>query len=199
MEDKRSNKGPSGRIDPSEAPVKLLKHELRYQGKILEIYDELVEVNGRETHWDLVHHNGAAAVLPVTEDGKLLMVRQYRHALSRYTLEIPAGKLDSPEEPMIECARRELEEETGYRSEDISLLLNINTTVAFCDEFIGVFLARGLKKTHQHLDEDEDIDVEAWELEDLLELIYTQRMTDSKTVAVILAYANMVRKEKELG
>ena len=100
---------------------------------------------------------------------------------------------------MIECARRELEEETGYRSEDISLLLNINTTVAFCDEFIGVFLARGLKKTHQHLDEDEDIDVEAWELEDLLELIYTQRMTDSKTVAAILAYANMVRKEKELG
>ena len=93
---------------------------------------------------------------------------------------------------MIECARRELEEETGYRSDDLSLLLNINTTVAFCDEFIGVFLAKDLKKSHQHLDEDEDINVEAWELRDLLELIYTQKMTDSKTVAAILAYANKI-------
>lgn len=191
-EDGKRNLGPSGKIDPSEAPVKVLEHRLSYQGKILKIYDDLVEVNGRHTHWDLVHHNGAAAVLPVTDDGKILMVRQYRHALSRYTLEIPAGKLDSPDEPMIECARRELEEETGYRSDDLSLLLNINTTVAFCDEFIGVFLAKDLKKSHQHLDEDEDINVEAWELKDLLELIYTQKMTDSKTVAAILAYANKI-------
>ena len=160
-EEGKRNLGPSGKIDPSEAPVKVLEHRLSYQGKILRIYDDLVEVNGRHTHWDLVHHNGAAAVLPVTDDGKILMVRQYRHALSRYTLEIPAGKLDSPDEPMIECARRELEEETGYRSDDLSLLLNINTTVAFCDEFIGVFLAKDLKKSHQHLDEDEDINVEA--------------------------------------
>ena len=191
-EEGKRNLGPSGKIDPSEAPVKVLEHRLSYQGKILRIYDDLVEVNGRHTHWDLVHHNGAAAVLPVTDDGKILMVRQYRRALSRYTLEIPAGKLDSPDEPMIECARRELEEETGYRSDDLSLLLNINTTVAFCDEFIGVFLAKDLKKSHQHLDEDEDINVEAWELKDLLELIYTQKMTDSKTVAAILAYANKI-------
>ena len=191
-EEGKRNLGPSGKIDPSEAPVKVLEHRLSYQGKILRIYDDLVEVNGRHTHWDLVHHNGAAAVLPVTDDGKILMVRQYRHALSRYTLEIPAGKLDSPDEPMIECARRELEEETGYRSDDLSLLLNINTTVAFCDEFIGVFLAKDLKKSHQHLEEDEDINVEAWERKDLLELIYTQKMTDSKTVAAILAYANKI-------
>ena len=191
-EEGKRNLGPSGKIDPSEAPVKVLEHRLSYQGKILKIYDDLVEVNGRHTHWDLVHHNGAAAVLPVTDDGKILMVRQYRHALSRYTLEIPAGKLDSPDEPMIECARRELEEETGYRSDDLSLLLNINTTVAFCDEFIGVFLAKDLKKSQQHLDLDEDINVEAWELKDLLELIYTQKMTDSKTVAAILAYANKI-------
>ena len=128
-------------------------------------------------------------MLPVLPDGRLLMVRQYRHALSRYTLEIPAGKVDSPEEPRIDCARRELEEETGYRSEHLSLLLEINTTVAFCDEFIGIYLAEDLEKTQQHLDEDEDITVEAWELSDLLDLIFTQRMTDSKTVAAILAYA----------
>ena len=193
--EEKHNLGPSGRIAPEEAPVKVLEHRLAYQGKILKIYDDLVEVNGRHTHWDLVHHNGAAAVLPVTEDGRILMVRQYRHALGRFTLEIPAGKLDSPDEPMIECARRELEEETGYRSDDLELLININTTVAFCDEFIGVFLARDLKKTQQHLDLDEDINVEAWELPDLLELIYTQKMTDSKTVAAILAYANKVGRD----
>ena len=193
--EEKQNLGPSGRIAPEEAPVKVLEHRLAYQGKILKIYDDLVEVNGRHTHWDLVHHNGAAAVLPVTEDGRILMVRQYRHALGRFTLEIPAGKLDSPDEPMIECARRELEEETGYRSDDLEFLININTTVAFCDEFIGVFLARDLKKTQQHLDLDEDINVEAWELPDLLELIYTQKMTDSKTVAAILAYANKVGRD----
>ena len=193
--EEKQNLGPSGRIAPEEAPVKVLEHRLAYQGKILKIYDDLVEVNGRHTHWDLVHHNGAAAVLPVTEDGRILMVRQYRHALGRFTLEIPAGKLDSPDEPMIECARRELEEETGYRSDDLELLININTTVAFCDEFIGVFLARDLKKTQQHLDLDEDINVEAWELPDLMELIYTQKMTDSKTVAAILAYANKVGRD----
>lgn len=185
----RENQGPSLRIKEEDAPVKVIDHRLAYEGKILHVYDDLVEVNGRQTHWDLVHHNGAAAVLPVLEDGRLLMVRQYRHALGRYTLEIPAGKLDSPDEPMIECARRELEEETGYASKDLSLLLNINTTVAFCDEFIGVFLAKGLYRTHQHLDEDEDINVEAWELSELLKLIFAQRMTDSKTVAAILAYA----------
>ena len=67
--------------------------------------------------------------------------------------------------------------------------MEINTTVAFCDEFIGIYLAEDLEKTQQHLDEDEDITVEAWELSDLLDLIFTQRMTDSKTVAAILAYA----------
>ena len=187
--EEKQNLGPSGRIAPEEAPVKVLEHRLAYQGKILKIYDDLVEVNGRHTHWDLVHHNGAAAVLPVTEDGRILMVRQYRHALGRFTLEIPAGKLDSPDEPMIECARRELEEETGYRSDDLELLININTTVAFCDEAIDIFVARDLIPSHQHLDEDEVIEVEAWELKDLLQLIYEGKMTDGKTVAAISTYA----------
>lgn len=79
-------------------PVKRLKRELKYQGTILKMYEDTVEVNGHQAKWDFIHHDGAAAVLPVTEDGKILMVRQYRNALDRYTLEIPAGKLDSPDE-----------------------------------------------------------------------------------------------------
>lgn len=166
-----------------------LKRQLRYQGTILKIYEDTVLANGHEAHWDFIHHDGAAAVLPVTDDGKILMVRQYRNALDRVTLEIPAGKLDAPGEPKIECAYRELEEETGFKTENMEYLMSVNTTVAFCDEAIDIFVARNLIPSHQHLDEDEAIDVEAWELKDLLELIYKGKMTDAKTVAAITAYA----------
>lgn len=166
-----------------------LGRELAYEGTILKIYRDTVLANGIREVYDYIHHDGAAAVVPVTADGKLIMVRQYRNALDRFTLEIPAGKLDAPDEPMIECAARELEEETGYRSEHLEYLMTLNTTVAFCDEKIGVYLATDLIPSKQHLDEDESIDVEFWELRDLLELIYSGKLTDAKTVAAILAYA----------
>ena len=170
-------------------PVKRLKRELKYQGTILKIYEDTVLANGHKAHWDFIHHDGAAAVVPVTDDGKILMVRQYRNALNRETLEIPAGKLDAPDEPKIECAYRELEEETGYRTEKLEYLMSLNTTVAFCDEAIDIFVARNLIPSHQHLDEDEYIEVEAWELKDLMQLIYDGKMTDAKTVAAISTYA----------
>lgn len=165
-----------------------LDRQLRYQGTILKIYEDTVLANGHEAHWDFIHHDGAAAVLPVTDDGKILMVRQYRNALDRETLEIPAGKLDSPKEPKIDCAYRELEEETGFCTEKLEYLMSVNTTVAFCDEAIDIFVARNLIPSHQHLDEDEVIEVEAWNIDDLLKLIYEGKMTDAKTVAAICAY-----------
>lgn len=170
-------------------PVIRKKRELKYIGTILKFYEDTVVVNGHEAHWDFIHHDGAAAVVPVTAEGKILMVRQYRNALDRYTLEIPAGKLDAPDEPKIECAYRELEEETGYRCEKLEYLLSLNTTIAFCDEYIDIFLARDLIPSRQHLDEDEQIELEEWDLKDLQELIYTGKMTDGKTVAAIMTYA----------
>lgn len=174
-----------------------LKRELKYEGTILKIYEDTVMANGHEAHWDFIHHDGAAAVLPVTDEGKILMVRQYRNALDRSTLEIPAGKLDAPDEPKIECAYRELEEETGYRTEQLEYLMSLNTTVAFCDEAIDIFVARNLIPSHQHLDEDEVIEVEPWDLKDLLELIYAGKMTDAKTVAAITAYAVKYGRDKQ--
>ena len=132
-------------------------------------------------------------MIPVTEEGKILMVRQYRNALDRFTLEIPAGKLDSPDEPTLDCAARELEEETGYRAESMEFLISVNTTIAFCDEHIDIYLARDLKPSHQHLDEDEVIQVEEWELKDLEEMIFSGKITDAKTMAAILAYARKYR------
>ena len=174
-------------------PVVRLDRQLKYQGAILKIYEDTVLANGHEAHWDFIHHDGAAAVLPVTAEGKILMVRQYRNALDRYTLEIPAGKLVDPQEPKIECAYRELEEETGFKTENMEYLISVNTTVAFCDEAIDIFVARNLIPSRQHLDEDEVIDVEAWDLKDLEERIYKGEITDGKTIAAIMAYARKYR------
>ena len=116
------------------------------------------------------------------------MVRQYRNALDRYTLEIPAGALDYAEEPGIVCAGRELEEETGYRCDSLEWLINIRTTVAFCNEKIEVFVARNLIPSHQHLDEDEYIELETYTVEELKEKIFRGEIEDSKTIASILAY-----------
>lgn len=170
-------------------PIKRLKRELRAQGTVIGLYKDTVEVNGRIAEWDYIHHDGAAAVVAVNDDGKLLMVRQYRNALDRFTLELPAGKLDSPNEPTLECAKRELEEEAGYYTDDFEYLLTVNTTVAFCNEKIDLYLARNLKKTEQHLNPEEEINVEIWDIEDLKQLIYEGKMTDSKTVAGIMTYA----------
>lgn len=176
-----------------------IKRELVHSGTILDIYKDTMELpNGKTEEWDFVsHRKGAAAVVAVREDGKLLMVRQYRPSLERETLEIPAGARDSVVEDTKVTAARELEEETGYRSDNIGFLISIKTTVAFCDEFVDIYLARNLKKTEQHLDDAEDIAVEAWDLDELCELIYQGRIQDAKTVAAILAYKNI--KSMDIG
>ena len=122
------------------------------------------------------------------EDGKLLMVRQYRNALERETLEIPAGSRDSVTEDTRVCAARELEEETGYCSDDLTRILSLKTTVAFCNEKIEIYVAQDLKPTHQHLDEDEFIDVYAYSVDELCEMIYSGKIEDGKTIAAIMSY-----------
>ena len=185
----------SEKAENQELPVVRLDRQLKYQGNILKIYEDTVLANGHKAHWDYIHHDGAAAVLPVRDDGKILMVRQYRNALDRFTLEIPAGKLDDPKEPKIECAYRELEEETGFRTEHLEYLMSLNTTVAFCDEAIDIFVAHNLIPSHQHLDEDEVINVEAWDLKDLEAKIYGGEITDGKTIAAIMAYGRKYRSQ----
>ena len=136
--------------------MKRLKRELKYKGSILDIYQDTMEfANGKQEKWDFVSHRmGAAAILPVLPDGRIVMVRQYRNALERETIEIPAGARDSKTEDTKVCATRELEEETGYRSENVEFLLSLRTTVAFCDEHVDVYLATDLEKIgEQHLDD----------------------------------------------
>ena len=171
-----------------QPPVIRLDRQLKYQGNILKIYEDVVLANGHKAHWDFIHHDGAAAVLPVADDGRILMVRQYRNALDKFTLEIPAGKLDDPKEPKIRCAFRELEEETGFKADHLEYLMSLNTTVAFCDEAIDIFVAHHLIPSKQHLDEDEFVEMGAYTIEELKDLVFAQKIQDSKTVAAIMAY-----------
>lgn len=168
---------------------KRIKRELVAKGHIFDYYHDTMQIpNGNIAVWDFIEHKGAAAVVPVREDGKLLLVRQYRNALERYTIEIPAGGLN-PGEPTDKAALRELEEETGYHCEKAEFLLSIRTTVAFCNEKIDIYVARELVLGQQHLDEDEYINVEAYSVEELLNMIYQGKLQDAKTVCAILAYA----------
>ena len=176
--------------------MKRLKRELMYKGAILDIYKDTMQfANGTTEEWDFVsHRKGAAAVLPVLPDGRVILVRQYRNALERETLELPAGCRDSLDEDTKLTAARELEEETGYHSDQISFLLSLRTTVAVCDEFVDVYLAENLVPGEQHLDDSESIDVEIYSLDEVCEMIYAGKMQDSKTVAAILAYSNKVNR-----
>ena len=141
-----------------EGEIRRLKRELQCEGAITKYYKDTVLLpNGNTAVWDFVGHNGAAAVVPVLKDGRILMVTQYRNALDRFTLEIPAGGLN-PGEPTIVAAARELGEETGYICEKIEPLITIRTTVAFCNEKIEVYVAHDFVKTAQNLDDDEDIE-----------------------------------------
>ena len=168
--------------------VRRVNRTLMHKGAIIEYYVDTVEFpGGSQAKWDFIKHNGAAAAVPVTEDGKILMVRQYRNALERYTLEIPAGGLNPGENTDV-AAARELEEETGYASDDLELLISLRTTVAFCNEKIDIYVAKNLVKTHQHLDEDEFLNVEAYSLKELEDKIFRQEIEDSKTIAALMAY-----------
>lgn len=176
--------------------IKRIDRKLMYKGSILDIYKDTMQTpNGKIEEWDYVAHRmGAAAVIPIASDGRIMLVRQYRNALERETLEIPAGCRDFVDEDTKICAARELEEETGYKSDNISFLLSLRTTVAFCNESIDVYLAKDLVPGQKHLDDAESIDVELYSVEELCDMIFEGKLQDSKTVSAILAYRALISK-----
>ena len=160
-----------------------------YQGAIIDFCkDDIITPKGKQVEWDYLEHKGAAAVLPVLDDGRIIMVRQWRNAIDRFALEIPAGGKDGIDEPTKECAARELEEETGYHSDDIEFLQSIVPAIAYSGEIIDVYVAKNLKKTEQSLDPDEEIELEVYPIEELVEMVLKNEINDSKTAAAIMTY-----------
>lgn len=167
---------------------KRIKRNLVYKGHIIDMYTDTMELpSGSHADWDFISHKGAAAIVPVDKNGKIIMVRQYRNAIEKYSLEIPAGGLN-PGEDMKSCAARELEEETGYRCEEIYHLIDLYTTVAFCNEKIGIYYTTNLIPSKQNLDEDEFVTIERYTLNELTEMILDGTIDDAKTISAILAY-----------
>lgn len=173
-----------------EKPISREKRELVYKGSIIDLYkDTIVDKDGHTQYYDFIKHKGAAAVLPVTDEGKLIMVRQYRNALDRFTIEVPAGGKNSVDEPTRDCAARELEEETGYKSDDLEFLISVTTTVAFCNEVIDIYIAKNLRPSKQNLDEGEYVDVVEYDIDTLVDMVNKSIIRDAKTVSAIMAYA----------
>ncbi len=169
-------------------PYKRLKRDLVHEGRIIDFYKDTIEINGaKQTTFDFINHKGASAMVPVDQEGKILMVRQYRNAVDSYTLEIPAGGLN-PGEDSLTCAIRECEEETGYRAGEVHHLIDVYTTVAFSNEKICIYYTTGVTPTKQNLDEDEFVTIERHSLEELTGMILNNEIPDAKTVAAILAY-----------
>ncbi len=167
-----------------------------FKGKILTFYKKKMKFeNGNTSDWDFVHHNGAAAVVAVDEDGKLFMVKQYRPGCDRFTLEIPAGCLN-PGEDRKTAAMRELEEETGYRCSEAELLNKYYPASAYDDEYIEIYLAKGLKKTSQHLDPDEEVEIYRMELDEIVDKIINCEISDGKTIAGVMTYYAKLNRNK---
>ena len=167
------------------------KETVIYDGKIMTVKVHDVIANGRNAKREIVHKGGAVAIVPIKEDGNVVMVRQYRIAVEEELLEIPAGLMDPGEEP-LETAKRELQEETGYTAAKWTHMTEFYPTAGFCNEYIHIFLAEDLTPGETCFDETEVIEMEEYSMEELLKMINTGEIHDGKTVAGI-ALAKLMR------
>ena len=174
-----------------ELEEKQLTRERIYDGHIVHLVKDTVLLpNGREAVREVCIHVGAVAIIPLLDDGRVVMERQFRYPHGRVFLEIPAGKLDSPEEDVLEAAKRELREETGATAEKYTDLGVMIPSPAVLGERITMFLAEGLSFGDRSLDEDEFLDVELIHIDELYEMVMRGEIEDAKTaIAVLKVYA----------
>lgn len=177
--------------DESHLTEKTLSTSVVYDGDFLRMERLVVELpNGATSTRDIVRHPGAVGVFAIDGNDNVLLVRQYRTALGRTMLEIPAGKLEAGEDPLV-AAQRELSEETGCSAASFAPLVPVATAAGFCDEVIELFLAADLTIGEAHADEDEFVEVEWMPLAQLLDHIVSGRVDDSKTMVATLLYQHL--------
>ena len=172
--------------------------ELIYDGQVVHLYvDQIALPNGEPSIREYVRHIGAVAVLPLTDDGEVICVRQYRYAHGCLMTEIPAGKLDSKTEDHVEAALRELREETGARCQKLTYLGLYRSTPAILDEKIDLYLAEGLTFGETDLDDDEFLETFRMPLSTLVDMVMSGEITDGKTQVAILKVAEILRRRQD--
>lgn len=159
-----------------------ISSRLLHEGRHFSFLQDEVELpNGLKTYRDIVRHPGAVAIVPVLPDGRIVLVRQYRYAAGKPLLEIPAGTLEEGEDP-LECARRELKEETGYEGSELTAILSCYMAPGYSDEVIHFFEAGGLREVGMSPEEDESIEVEVYEIGEITRMIEENIIEDAKTI-----------------
>ena len=167
-----------------------------FDGVVVKLFVDEVELpNGNKSVREVVRHPGAVCVVPVTDEGEVIMVRQFRYAFGQTLLEVPAGKLEVGENP-LDAAIRELEEETGTVAENIQHIGELYTTVAILDEKIQMYLATGLSYKNAHPDADEFLEVEKIPLNTLVDMVMKGEIKDSKTQIALLKAQKILTDKK---
>ena len=183
-------------MDEEKLVEKKIATEEIFEGFVLHVQKDTIKLPNEKTATrELIRHIGAVCVVPVTEDGKVIVERQFRYPIDQVITEIPAGKLDSSTEDRLEAAKRELREETGYTADSWTDIGIYYPAAAYSDEKITMYLARGLHKGEQELDEDEFLNVTKRPIEELVDEIVSGKITDGKTqVAILKAYTILKRE-----
>ena len=152
-----------------------------YKGRVVHLFEDIVKLeNGKQSFREVVKHPGGVCVLAITDDNKVVMVRQFRYAQKATLLEIPAGKLEPDEDPKL-CGIRELEEETGYKADSFEFFGKVVPTPAYVGEVIHIYIARGLKKAVQNLDDNEFLEVLEIPFEEAVRMALDGEIPDAKT------------------
>lgn len=176
---------------------KKISSDAVFDGVLLHVRKDEVELpNGHKSVREWIEHPGAAAVIPLLPDNQIILVRQFRYAVGKVTLEVPAGKLDKVGEDPIECAKRELSEETGYTAGKLWKLTTIATTVGFSNEYIHLYAASDLTAGEIHPDSDEFINVVKVPLTAALQMVESGKIFDAKSAVSILLLAKQIFLKK---
>lgn len=168
---------------------KTINEKTIYEGRIITVHVDDIELpDGKKSKREVVEHSGGVCVAALTEENKLLFVRQFRYPYHKVLLELPAGKLEKGEDP-LKAGVRELEEECGAVAQKVIPMGQVYPTVAYCSEIIHLFLATGLQKTKQHLDDGEFLEVEEIPVKDAVDMVMRGEICDSKTAVLVLKTA----------
>ena len=174
---------------------KLISSESKYKGKVLSMREDLIELpNGATSTREVVEHNGAVGVVPLTQNNEIIFVRQFRSGIREITIELPAGKLEKGEDP-LECGKRELKEETGFDAKSFTKLTQTATSPAILEEIIHIYLAQGLTSGETNPDDDEFVETVVYSINDAVDMVKTGKINDGKTIIGILL-TQLYLKEK---